>query len=300
MILQEKWLEEYLEECEKGKGLSFHTLKAYRIDLKLFKNKMNDFSLNINKETLKSYIKFLNNEYKPKSAKRKLASVKAFIRHLVFEEIIDLNPFDKIRMSYREAKVLPKVIETSTISEIYALIKLDLDNSETEYQKLLNLRNLLLIDILISTGIRVSELCRIKSSNINLINNTIVIEGKGKKERLLHIGSIDTVNLIKEYMNGMDEESEYLFQSMKGNNLDTNSIRHLLKKYCKAAHLSKHVTPHQFRHTFATLLLEDDVDIRIIQKILGHSSINTTAIYADVAQKKIRQVMINKNPRIRI
>ena len=299
MILKEKWLEQYFEDCEKGRGLSSHSLKAYKTDLRLFKEKMGGFENEIDKESLKEFIRFLHNTYKPKSAKRKLASVKAFFRYLVFEDIIESNPFEKIRVDYREPKTLPKTIDKRTISTIYKLIERDFENSKTDYQRTLNLRNLLVINILISTGIRVSELCSIKLENINLRNRTILIEGKGKKERMLHISSTDTVQLITNYLKCVDKD-EFLFQSMKGEVLDANSIRHLLKKYSKEARLSKNLTPHQFRHTFATMLLEQDVDIRIIQKILGHSSINTTAIYADVAQSKIRQVMTKKNPIIRI
>ena len=300
MILQEKWLEQYFEDCEKSRGLSEHSLKAYRIDLRHFKEKMNDFKLDIDKESLKDYIRFLHNKYKPKSAKRKLASVKAFFKYLVYEDIIVTNPFEKIRVDYREPKTLPKTIDRRTISRIYKLSEKDLEKSETQYQRELNLRNHLAINILISTGIRVSELCNIKCTNVNLRSRTILIEGKGKKERMLHISSADTVQLIDKYLKFTDNETIYLFQSMKGEKLDANSIRHLLKKYSKEAHLSKNVTPHQFRHTFATMLLEENVDIRIIQKILGHSSINTTAIYADVAQAKIKQVMTKKNPIIHI
>ena len=300
MILQEKWLEQYFEDCEKGRGLSEHSLKAYRIDLRHFKEKMDNFKLEVDKETLKGYIRYLHNEYKPKSAKRKLASVKAFFRYLVFEDIIEVNPFEKIRVDYREPKTLPKTIDRRTISKIYKSIEKDLENSETQYQRTLNLRNLLAVNILISTGIRVSELCNIKCEDINLRNRTILIEGKGKKERMLHISSADTVHLIDKYLKCSNSKTLYLFQSMNGEKLDANSIRHLLKKYSMEAELSKNLTPHQFRHTFATMLLEENVDIRIIQRILGHSSINTTAIYADVAQAKIKQVMTKKNPMIRI
>ena len=300
MILNEIWLEQYFEDCEKGRGLSWHSLKAYRADLRLFKEKMSNFEVDIDKDILKGFIRFLNNTYKPKSAKRKLASVKAFFRYLVFEEIIETNPFEKIRVDYREPKTLPKTIDRKTVSTIYKMIEADLINSKTQYQKTLNLRNFLIINMLISTGIRVSELCSIKCENIDLVNRNILIEGKGKKERLLHISSSEMVRLIDDYLKCTGEIADFLFKSMKGDTLDTNSIRHLLKKYCKEAHLGKAVTPHQFRHTFATMLLEEDVDIRIIQKILGHSSINTTAIYADVAQAKIKQVMTEKNPIIYI
>jgi len=300
MILQEKWLEQYFEDCEKGRGLSAHSLKAYKTDLKQFQKEMDDFKKEIDKESLKEFIRLLHYTYKPKSAKRKLASVKAFFRYLVFEDIIESNPFEKIRVDYREPKTLPKTIERRTISAIYKLIEKDLENSKTQYQRTLNLRNLLVINMLISTGMRVSELCSIKLENVNLRNRTILIEGKGKKERMLHISSTDTVQLIDSYLKCVGRKSMFLFQSMKGEVLDANSIRHLLKKYSKEVRLSKILTPHQFRHTFATMLLEQDVDIRIIQKILGHSSINTTAIYADVAQAKIKQVMTKKNPIIRI
>lgn len=300
MILQDKWIEDYLIECDEGKNLSYHSLKAYKIDLLLFKSKMAEFEMDMNKDSLKAYIVFLSQNYKPKSAKRKLASVKGFMHHLLFEDLVETNPLDRVKYSFNEPKTLPKVIDVECISNINKLILNNYMFSHTQYQKTLHLRDMLIIDLLISTGIRVSELCSIKYSNINFNNNTILIEGKGKKERLVYIGANTTMDNIHQYIEQKSlfkYESSYIFLSMKGNPLDSNSIRYLLKKYSKYIGINKHITPHQFRHTFATSLLEEDVDIRIIQKILGHSSINTTAIYLDVAQEKIRQVMISKNPR---
>lgn len=150
-----------------------------------------------------------------------------------------------------------------------------------------------------ATGIRVSELCNIKDEDINLEERTLKIFGKGSKERMLYIGSGEVVKILKKYKEVIkDKENNGFFFINKFNlKLSEQSVRILLNTLEKRLNLSIHITPHMFRHTFATNLLEKDVDIRYIQKILGHSSISVTQIYTHVSYPKQKEILTIKNPR---
>ena len=145
-----------------------------------------------------------------------------------------------------------------------------------------------------STGIRISELCNIRLKDIDFHDRSLKIFGKGSKERILYLGSDQVITSLKKYLefNNIDDENSYLFLSKR---LSEQSIRILLKNIENELKLSVHITPHMFRHTFATTLLEKEVDIRYIQNILGHSSISTTQIYTHVTYPKQKEILINKN-----
>ena len=299
MIIQAKWIDEYLEECKTEKDLSIHTLKAYRIDLELFKKMMIDNETDLNKESLEAYIEFLYNEYYPKTAKRKLASVRAFVYDLYMKEILAVNPFEKIKVSQRDMRKMPETIDTSIIASIFNSMQKDLQSSKTKYQEQKHLRNLLILDLMISTGIRVSEACNIKHSSLDLSNKSISIDGKGKRGRVLSLRD-ETVKLIGDYIDSVNCESEYLFQSMEGNKMNEDAIRYMLAHYSKTIDFEYLITPRQLRDTFARLLLDDEVDVRIVQKILGHSNLETTALYSDVAQERVKQALSENNPKSKI
>ncbi|WP_394372431.1 tyrosine-type recombinase/integrase, partial [Peptoniphilus lacydonensis] len=147
--------------------------------------------------------------------------------------------------------------------------------SKTDYQKQHAERNLLIISLLLSTGIRISELCHIHLKDINLSNKTLHIIGKGKKERIIFLGDQTTFNLLEIYINKIGKESNgFLFPGKHSPKpLSEQSVRLILKRIVEQNNLSRNITPHMFRHSFATMLLDNDVDIRYIQQILGHSSI---------------------------
>jgi integrase/recombinase XerD len=156
------------------------------------------------------------------------------------------------------------------------------------------------METLFSTGIRISELCNIKETDINLYDGSILIFGKGSKERLIQIGNNDVLQLLIEYKNSFCHEIEtthHFFANPNSTPLSDQTVRRMLNKYVALAEIDLHITPHMFRHTFATSLLEADVDIRYIQEMLGHSSINVTEIYTHVALSKQREILQNKHPR---
>ena len=293
----EKQLESYYEDCEFRKRLNEKTIKAYTIDL----NQYLEFitTTEINQKIINEYIHYLNKKYlKYKTIKRKIASVKAFYSYLEYEEIIDYSPFNKIKTKIKEPKLLPKTIQKYYIDKIIHLLLKDLKNSKTEFQKKISLRNITLISVMFSTGIRVSELCNIKLKDIDLLEKKLKIFGKGSKERILYLGNSNVVQLCQMYLtyNNTCKKNEYFFLNKFNKKLSEQTVRILLKKIESELELSTHITPHMFRHTFATTLLEKGVDIRYIQNILGHSSISTTQIYTYVTYSKQKEILTNKNP----
>lgn len=289
-------IEKYLIVCKDSKGLSPLTIKAYGIDLKQFNQFMHHKDC-LSKDCIIEYIDEVHKQYKPKSAKRKIACIKAFYRYMEMENIINDNPFHKIRIKYKEPLVLPKTIPLNNVEKIIKYAYYSYHSAKSIYQKEITLRNTIIIELLFSTGMRVSELSHLKVSNIDFESNMIYIFGKGSKERIMCIADKNITILLKEYLDVRSRKSIYVFINKFGNNYSEQSIRNMINNYAKAADVTLHITPHMFRHTFATALLDEDVDIRYIQQLLGHSSIVTTQIYTHISTNKIRHILEDKHPR---
>ena len=291
----------YLDYCKSQKRLDEKTLKAYRIDLNQFSDKIIISSISeINISTLEYHISFLNDIYKPKTVKRKLASIKAFFHYLEYKDIIQYNPFNKMITQFREPIILPKVIPLKTIEYFLSTVYNQMHYADTAFKKKNALRDAAISEILFSTGMRISELCSIKPHDINLSTGTILIYGKGNKERRINIGNEQVISILKEYRSEFSSEINmcgHFFANQYGRMLNDQAVRRMINKYCSLASIDLHITPHMFRHTFATSLLDADVDIRYIQEMLGHSSINITQIYTHVTTAKQREILINKHPR---
>lgn len=166
----------------------------------------------------------------------------------------------------------------------------------TKYQKEVTLRNVVVLELLFSTGMRVSEVSNLKISAINFGDNTIRIFGKGSKERIMCIND-NLSKTISNYLTVRSHKSDYLLVNRLGNRLSEQSIRYMVNDYANAVGAPLHITPHMFRHTFATELHNEDVDIRYIQQFLGHSSIATTQIYTHISTSKTREILESKHPR---
>lgn len=291
----------YLDYCKSQKRLDEKTLKAYHIDLNQFSDKIIISSINeINISILENYISFLNNIYKPKTVKRKLATIKAFFHYLEYKNIIQYNPFNKMITQFREPIILPKVIPLKTIEYFLSTIYNQMHYADTAFKKKNALRDAAISEILFSTGMRISELCSIKPHDINLSTGTILIYGKGNKERRINIVNEQVISILKEYRSEFSSEINmcgHFFANQYGRMLNDQAVRRMINKYCSLASIDLHITPHMFRHTFATSLLDADVDIRYIQEMLWHSSINITQIYTHVTTAKQREILINKHPR---
>ena len=293
------YLVQYYEDCTLKRRLNAKTIKAYKIDLKQFLDMMeeNDYT---DHAALRDYVYQLNRQYdKYKTVKRKLASVKAFYHYLEYETIIIDNPFHKIKTQCREPLLLPRTISSQQLRAIFSCVYDDLEHARSDFAFKYHMRNVVLLELLFTTGMRISELCGLRKEEIDLKERTVKIFGKGAKERMLYLGNDEVVELLKRYMQSIvqDRASPYFFVNKYGEKLSDQSVRNLLHMLERRLGFSKPLTPHMFRHTFATCLLEKDVDIRYIQKILGHSSIAITQIYAHVTSTKQKEILTLKNPR---
>jgi len=298
---------EFINHCKYEKNLSEKTIKAYSIDIaQLIKFLIEkDFSLEIEKITKTEIREFLEaiSFLKPKSIKRKVATMKAMFNFFEFEDKILINPFRKMRIKIQEPKRLPKVMEIRDVNAIFksAYIKNSSCKDSTNYSYLESLRNVVVVELLFATGARVSEIANLKKEDIDFYSGTVSIKGKGDKERNIQICNKETIKILKEYFKlfktKIKSAGDYFLVNRLGSKLSDQSIRGIVKVLSKDAKVQKHITPHVFRHTLATLLLEKDVDIKYIQSILGHSSIMTTQIYTHVNRKKQRQILTTKHPR---
>ena len=261
----------YLEFCQYRKELNPNTLKAYRIDLKQYLSYIqNDILL---KSKIEEYITELHKKYKQKTVKRK---IKAFYKYLEEEELLEgSNPFDRIRVKFKEAESLPRIIPRTDIEKLLNYMYTIIEHSgklSAVY------RDLSIVEMFFATGARVYEISNLKRQDIDLDNGIIKIFGKGSKERYVQIGNQEILH-------------------RRGKRFSEQSIRRMIRKYSKQAGISLPVTPHMFRHSVATYLLEEGVDIMYIQKILGHSSIKTTQIYLHIASKKQLEILKERHPR---
>jgi len=293
----------YLYHCKNHKTLSPHSLKAYSIDLRQFMEFMKTTNGELNRDNLSDFIAEMHKRYKPKSAKRKIASVKAFCNYLFFEGIVDNDPFARIQLRFKEPFVLPKTIPLSVISALFEKMYGDL-HKETNTSKQLNriIRDIAVLELLFATGVRVSELCSLKAEDVDLLYGTVKINGKGSKERVVYIGNHEVIAALKKYKQLKDTSAGnspqvFFFENKCHHPMSEQSVRYMIDNYADQAGISQHLTPHMFRHSFATLLMEEGVDTRYIQKLLGHSSIVTTQIYTHVATSQQKEILTVKHPR---
>ena len=294
------YVKDFISYCQFRKALNSKTIKAYSIDLKQLFEYING---DLDKTSICEYISYLHKQYKPKTCRRKIATIKAFVHYLLIEDIIEINPFDKIETSFREPTLLPKTIPLNVINNMLQTSYSQWKNAVTDYAKKSCLRDIAVMEMLFATGARVSEICSLTPNTVDLSNHTIKIFGKGSKERIIQIENSDVLKVLYDYYIAFKndiENSGYYFVNKLHNRLTEQSVREIINKYAKLSNSNMHITPHMFRHSFATLLLEEDVDIRYIQKILGHSSITTTQIYTHVAMTKQKEILSVKHPRNKI
>ena len=286
---------EYLEVGEYEKRLSPDTIKAYRIDLRQFLEFTGgDWP---DKGVLNQYIKHINQTYAPRSAKRKLASVRAFYHEMELNGALDENPFDKLHIRIQSPKQLPRIIPEQVVQ---ALLQSAYDSYIPGCRE--TLRDIVVLELLFSTGLRVSELCALSKDSFQLGNSDLrlLINGKGRKERVIQITTDELLHLLRIYCSEFSkeiEEQESILFNRRGRPLSPQSVQRIINKYLKQIGVNNHITPHMFRHTFATSLLEAGMDIRYIQSLLGHSSISTTQIYTHVTARQQTLLLAEKHPR---
>lgn len=307
MIKFSTTIKEFLQHCKIEKNLSIKTIKAYETDLtqasNFFDLKNYDSCITkITKNELREYLISISH-LKPKSIKRKIACLKVLFNYLEFEDKILLNPFRKLKINIKEPKRLPSVMNIIEIKSILkaAYIQKSKINDTISYSYFSALRDIVIIELLFSTGVRVSELVDLNETSINFDTGNIIIKGKGNKERIIQVCNKEALLLMRQYrklyLSKVESSNNYFFINRFNKRLSDQSIRAIVKKLSNKAEIKRHITPHIFRHSFATLLLENGVDIKYIQTLLGHSSILTTQIYTHVNSEKQKQILKTKHPR---
>ena len=291
-------LNKFIIYLKDEKNYSNYTTSNYCIDIEefyVFLKKENITKLqDVDYKMLRKYLNYMTeNKYSNRTISRKLSSLRTFFKYLVKKEIINDNPMILIS-NPKEEKKLPKYLNYGEIEKI-----LEIPNKETT----LGLRNACILEILYSTGIRVSELVNLKIRDIDFYNKKIRVLGKGNKERIVLFGN-RCGHLLERYIKESravlnKKKVEYLFLNNLGQNISVRSIENIIDKIEKEACLKFSISPHVFRHTFATHLLDNGADLNSVKELLGHENLNTTAIYTHVSNERLRKVYLECHPRAR-
>ena len=283
-----KYREIFITKMMVSKNLDMKSIKAYTSDL----NHLIDFTNGkVSQESIMGYIQYLTQNYKDTTVSRKLITIKMFFR-FIEEETKWINPLDKYKIKIKKEKRLPKTIPVKDVSKLLDYMYENLNQANTSFAYFQAIRNLCIIDLLLSTGMRIAEVSNLKLEDIITSERVLLVHGKGKKQRLLYISSLETWNNLKAWLSirkKLKVNHEYLFVNKYHDTLSIYGIENIFTKYRDKSGISHSATPHYLRHTFATNLLANGADLRSVQELLGHSSISTTEIYTEVntVRKKI-------------
>ncbi|MEC7880328.1 MAG: site-specific tyrosine recombinase/integron integrase [Bacteroidota bacterium] len=291
-------IKDYKSYLKIERGLSLNSIVSYGNDIISLKNyildnKIKESPIECTPDTLNSFIYNSSKKNSPRSQARKISGLKSFFKFLVFEEYIKSSPMSNIE-SPKLGRKLPDILNVEEISQMISSINI----KETFGQ-----RNKTIIEILYGTGIRVSELIELKISNIFFKENLIRVLGKGDKERFVPIGLkakksiIDYINNNRKYQKIEESSNDILILSKYGKKITRHMIFTLIKNISKKSGITKKISPHTFRHSFASHLLKNGADLRTIQLILGHENITTTEIYTHLDSKHLLNVMKKYHPR---
>ena len=286
--------EDFLEYLDKIKNYSEYTIINYNEDLDKYYEYLNENSIDIKSVKYKDildYISYLKVNHKSTSINRSLSSIRSFYNYLIKNNIINNNPFNVINSMKKERK-LPEYFKYNEYIEI-------LNSIDTN--TVLGVRNRCIFEVLLATGCRVSELVNIKLDDVDINVQEIKVLGKGKKYRIVYLGSY-AVDSIKEYLRVRNEllrgiDNDYLFLNHLGNKITTRGIRDIIDKVLLKSSSKLKITPHTFRHSFATMMLNEGCDLKSVQELLGHVSLTTTSIYTHVSNEELKNVYLHTNPR---
>ncbi|MDD2409164.1 MAG: tyrosine recombinase [Bacilli bacterium] len=289
-------IHEFLNYIALERKYSDNTEINYEIDLFKYDDYLNKEKKNyliINYQDISKYIVYLRKaNYLPSSINRHLSTLRSFYKFLERKEIINNTPFNYIK-NIKQEKKLPNYFK---YDEFITMLDTLNDNNP------LNVRNRFILELLFATGIRVSELVNIKINNIDMNLRQIKVNGKGNKERIVYFGSY-CEGALKNYLNNSrdillkNKISSYLFINNLGGNLTDRGIRLIIDNIIKSSALKTKITPHTFRHSFATIMLNEGCNIRSVQELLGHVSLNTTSIYTHLTNEELRRVYLKAHPR---
>lgn len=281
---------------EKEKGFSMHTVRAYSSDMYAFIIWLDDKNvIDVSNKKFSEFLHFIQKlNFTRSTLARKIASIKAFYRFLYNEEIINFNPIDNVIVP-KQSKKLPKFLTNNEIENILTNIKIETPSGY---------RNRVILELLWVSGMRISELSGLNFEDLNLEQNEIKVYGKGAKERIVLIPEKTKV-FLQSYINNVynlisttqKSPTSPVFVNYNGFRLQNQSIRKALRATVEKIQLPKHVTPHIFRHSFATKMLEKGADLRVVQELLGHASIANTQIYTHVSMQRLQSVYGTTHPR---
>jgi len=280
----------FLSTLKLERNYSNETIRAYNRDIEDFIGFIEKEDLkvkNISKKDIRMFLSLLmEKKYSKSKILRVISSLRSFWKFLNENEFLSGNPFLGISGPKKERKI-PDYIDYREIEVIFS--KPDLKNWR-------GVRDRALLEILYSAGIRVSELVGLKQEDVDWWGGMLKVYGKGKKERFVPIGNV-ALEILEDYLKMRPFKNVYVFLNSRGGVLTQRSVRRIIDKYIKLAAIDKKISPHTFRHTFATHLLDKGCDLRAVQEMLGHSSLNTTQIYTHVSQTKLREVYKKFHPR---
>lgn len=313
----------YLEHCYYEKGLSENSVQAYRYDLtgliryaesrtqsdgsKAADVKKHESRADIHmldRDFWHEYMTELTASKKVKTVKRKLACFTGFFYFLENCGIIEQNPLAKFKLKLKSANSVPETLTLKEVRRILNAVYRPVGDTVTgmsiETAEFLRSRDIAILEFLFATGLRVNELCAMSFATYDETEQSVLVLGKGGKERKLYLGNDGVINALNGYIKlrkNINTKSDAIFLNRWDNPLSCQAVRSLVGKYCRQAGMKRNITPHAFRHTFASLLLEEGVELRYIQEFLGHSSITTTQIYLHTSEKRKREILTKMHPR---
>ncbi len=287
----QEYINKYLAHIEHNRNFSSQTLRAYRNDLHqylsfLIAEKCSDLG-SVNRVFLRRFLAFLKKQdYSKTTIARKIVSIRSLYKFLCREGMVKFNPVENIRAPKLDRKLpgFMSINETETL--------LNQPGSNT----LLGIRDKAIMETFYSTGMRVSELAGIDVADVDFFHEVVKVKGKGKKERLLPIGN-HALDAIRLYIEKRGSDNEALFLNKRGGRLTGRSVARMMEKYVKKAGMSLNISPHTFRHSFATHLLDGGADLRSVQELLGHANLSTTQIYTHITTERLKQVYDKAHPR---
>lgn len=290
-------LMDYLHYLKVERGLSENTINSYGIDLKLFleylrENEIPSFK-QVNKEVIVNYMQSEKNNNKANSSiLRSVSSLRKFFQYLAQEKIIEKDPMLLIDTP-KKKQHLPQVL---TKDEVEKLLR------SPNTGQVLGLRDRVMLELMYATGLRISEIINLKLEDLHLTMGTLQTLGKGHKERIVPVGD-EAIKWVNRYLEEArpkllkQKRSNYLFLNFHGNNLTRQGVWKNLKAEVRKAGIQKNITPHTLRHSFATHILENGADLRIVQELLGHADISTTQIYTHLSNKQLADIYNRAHPR---
>jgi len=290
-------IKDYAYYLKQEKGRSANTVTAYLRDLKQYQTFLEKYHhikdvKDIEKRHIEGYLKSLSKKMSNKSIARKLTAIKSFHHFLLIENEVK-EDVSLLFQTPKTAKTLPKVL---SVDEVVSILE------QVDKQNELGLRNKALLELIYGSGLRVSELLDIKIEDIHLNQAYILVHGKGQKERIVPISDMAVIALRKYMIDARpkllkETHTHILFLNQKGTRLSRQGFSKVLKKLAHDAGVTTPCSPHTLRHSFATHLLENGMDLRTLQTLLGHEDISTTQIYTHISQKRIKEVYLDAHPR---